>query len=119
MDWIKLVEAGPTALVAIVAIWLFLDAFKRWDKTRGEQRTAFLEEIKRVHIANERATDHFIGAIVLLVNLAHIMVVRCQGNTDGYEKITPEDIRKASMYGADIDPEAFISKYTKRKGKVG
>ena len=86
-DWVK--EGGPIAIVALGAIWMFLQAFNKWGASRDLEREAFLNALQDQSAAS-------ISATLALVGLATRMVDRCQSYTPVSERVNTHDVIEAA-----------------------
>lgn len=86
-DWVK--DGGPIAIVALGAIWMFLQAFNKWGTSRDAEREAFLS-------AMEKQSDDFTSAVLSLVGLATRMVDGCQSHTPIKHRLKTTDVIEAA-----------------------
>ncbi|MCE5199813.1 MAG: hypothetical protein ABFD54_08890 [Armatimonadota bacterium] len=86
-EW--LMKEGPTAAVAIAAMWLFLGSLDKWGKSRDKERDMFLSALNESQKA-------YMQAVLALVGLAQRMVDGCQHNVDESSRVTDGQVMAAA-----------------------
>jgi hypothetical protein len=121
-EWVA--KLGAVAAVSIIQTILFLWAFNKFSRSRDAEFRKILEsrdeelrrwgesrdaERSRFLTIMENQERRFVGAIVLLVDMARTMVSNCQAGVSKEQQVTSDDILKAAQAAIGKEQESASS----------